>query len=258
MTTPLAQWKKTKRRNIPTLVGNFFQNLGSRILKASPPANGSLDLAIKQVLVGIEVKAGDYHHRLRIPTAQLRKHMHENMLLFPDMLENLVYCLFCYKNPKTEDRSGKQGKRSALSRCKDEYDVFSMLAKHTETLYIFDHRVILAIKDLFGTCKKKLPCDPEAEVIMIGKNYLLGFNEQGATAAFSSLGFKPSEWIIRERCAQVSMHIGLLEHILQLKIVEVMPQILMDRIDGIIKPPREGTATKRTLRWGKPVPATNT
>ncbi len=252
MSTPLNRWKKTKRRNIPGIVGKFFQELGAKIFRVRQPSNGTLDLAICKILVGIEVKGGDNNNRLRIPIKQLDKHLRENLNLFPDMLETLIYCLFCYRNPKKLTSKGSKAKRSTLSYCEDEYDVFSMLAKHTESLYVFDHRVILAIKAVFGTSNRKLPCDPEAEVVLVGRNYLENFTENGALQVFSSLGLNVKEWAIRERYSHVSVRVGLFRHTLKLRIVEVLPCELMVRLDSVIKTPVIGTPSRRVLTLIKP------
>ena len=248
MSKPLSRWKKTKRRNVLNIVGRFFQELGAKILRARIPHNGSLDLAIEKILVGIEVKAGDYNNRLRIPVEQLDRHLKENLNLFPDMLENLIYCLFCYRNPKKPTANGSKHRRSRLSYCKDEIDIFSMLSDHTDSLYVFDHRVIQAIKKRFGTNKKKLPCDPEAEVILVGRNYLDSFTQERADEIFLSLKLDPADWAIRERYSNISIRIGLLAHSMKLRIVEVLPRDFMDRLDSVIKTPPIGVTSRRTLR----------
>ena len=251
MSTPLSRWKKTKRRNTPNIVGKFFQELGAKIFRARIPNNGSLDLAIHKILVGIEVKGGDNNNRLRILTEQLDRHLKENLYLFPDMLETLIYCLFCYRNPKKPTSNGSNKKRSALSCCKDEHSVFSILAQNTDKLYVFDYRVIMAIKKLFGTENRKFPCDPDAEVVLVGRNYLEGFNEKQAEEKLSSLGLEPKEWAIRERYSHVSIHIGLLKHELKLQIIEVLPREFMTRLDSVIKTPPIGTPSRRNLRLTK-------
>jgi hypothetical protein len=116
-------------------------------------------------------------------------------------------------------------------------------------MYIFDHRVMEAIRRVHGVGKGKLPCSPDRDVIEVRRGFLARFNQTNANHILPYLGFDSEEWKIRERLARVSIQIGLFSHPLELKIVEVLPKELMPELDAIARVPKQSVIPmRRTLR----------
>jgi len=227
------------------VVGEFFEKLAAKILKGRPVNNGTLDLGICKALVGVEVKGNNNSNRFRISVQQFQDHLKSNLYLFPDMLEELLYCLFCYQNPRKPAENG-DGLQTALSSCKDPGQVFAVLAQNTDMVFLLDYRIIVAIKELLGTMTGQFLCEREIEVVPIGKNYLKGFTATGAKERLLSLNLNPEEWIVRERFMHVCICLDHFKHKLKLRIVEVFPQELMLLLDKVLKVPLT-RPSRRTL-----------
>ena len=231
---------------IRDVVGKFFEKLAAKVLMAGPVANGTLDLGICKAFIGVEVKGSNSSNRFRISVEQLRLHLDRNLFLFPDMLEELIYCLFCYQNPRNPVGNGN-GSKTTLSCCKDEAEIFAALARNTDTILVLDHRVIIAVIDLLGTVTGQFLCEREVEVVSLGKTYLQGFTEDGSKDRFISLKLDPEVWIARERRMHVTIHLGKCRHKLKPRIVEVLPKELMIRLDKAIRTPKTKRPARRTL-----------
>lgn len=227
-------------------VGRFFEQLTAKVLKARPVINGSLDLGIGKALIGLEVKGSNSSNSFRISTEQLDEHLNENLRLFPDMLEELLYCLFCYKNPRIPTSNGDGSRQTTLSCCKDQKEIFEALAKNTDTVFVLDYRVIDAFVKLYGTEHSKLHSAREIQVVCIKRTDLKEFVPYKSKDKFISLGLNPEEWSVRKRYMDVRFRLGDAVHKLKLGIVEVLPKELMVRLYKAIRVPKN-RPSQRTI-----------
>lgn len=243
-TKPLILWKQTCAKGTTNRVSYFFEQLAQRILRGKTPAIGDVDLVVYNTDIGGEIKGGDNNHPLRIPVVQFERHK-EDTESFPGVYSDLLYFLFCYRN---KGGSGSGKRRSLLAKCRSEIGVYELLARQTDTLYVFDYRILEAIRTMNGVGQGKFPCGFDQEVIELRRGLLSSFNPANAAQILPYLGFALEEWEIRERLARVLIKIGFFDHQLELKIIEVLPKELMPRLDRAAGVPRRSTPMRRTMR----------
>jgi hypothetical protein len=240
MAKPLTRWRRTRRRNVVKHVGNFFEAVAARVIRARRSVVGHEDLVLRG-MTGVEVKAGNSNNPLRIAVDQFEQHV-ENVGEFPARFDYFLYCLFCYRQ-----KMGRKTwpRRSLLSGCRDEAQVYEVLAQQTDSLYIFDHRVFDAVRKLHGVKQGKMPCDSDREVIVLSRKFLRAFRKDNAQQVLSSLGLDPTKWRINERTVSISFRIGLFKHVLRLPTVEVVPVEVAELLHESIRTPQSRVSSRR-------------
>lgn len=263
MSKPLTNWRKARKRT--PFVGRFFETLAARIIHARPVRQGDEDLAVPKVGLGFEVKAGDNNRLLRIPVDQLERHI-ELSGGFPNPYERFLYCLFCYQNRQklsVSRKNGQKTRRSHLSQCKSEFDIYSVLAEYVDSLYVLDSEFLVAIGKRCGHSTGSLPCSCEQQTINLDRKTLQSFNELNAKTMLEFYGLKASDWIVRERQMKINIEVGdpgfpfagLNQFLVNLKVVEVIHQETIEGFDTHVRPGSNGRPTRRRLSIKVQIPA---
>ncbi len=241
MAKPLSRWRRTRRRNVVKHVGNFFEAVAACVIRARRSVAGHEDLVLRGMTAGIEVKSGNSNNPLRIVVDQFEQHA-ENAGGFPARFDYFLYCLFCYKQKMGRNHWPR---KSLLASCRDEAEIYEVLAQQTDSLYIFDHRVFDAVRKLYGVRQGQLPCQSDREVIVLSRKFLRTFRKDNADIVLFSLGLDPAEWRINERTVSISFRIGLFKYTLRLPTVEVVPVEVAELLQDSIRPSVSRGTTRR-------------
>lgn len=181
-------WQRTRRRNTPKRVGDFFEGIALQLLKGERGNNGEGDIVNWRGETGIEVKASDNNHAFRLPIEQLEHHRHVSQG-FP--LSSFYYALFCYRN-----RAGRGRRRSLLAGCREDSAFLAMLAQGVDTLYLVDVGLLVACVKAFGTKCGCLPCNPDQHVLTLDRRLLQSIRTR---SIFSQLSLSGDSWHVSTR-----------------------------------------------------------
>ena len=158
--------KKYDSRKV-NIVGRFFEDITEAILKdveRAPIEDG--DFCTWGKGIGIEVKASDNNHELRLPTYQIDTYR-MNSKGFP--FHSFFFFLFCYDNPYI--RAGKL-KITSLSQFDDIIEIRSFLAANISTLYVFDISIIDHLFSVGRVSNKSIPLHPGVQSLNLRPSHL--------------------------------------------------------------------------------------
>jgi len=210
-----SQWSKTRNRNTPARVGEFFERLVQALIGGElfPPTDSRGDLDLYDALEACaEIKAGDNNHPIGILINQLRSH--EN-IQFP--YNRFLYFLCCYKN--RQGRRGDKRRKSLLHRSKIKSDVHNVLAKQTDTIYVFDLKVVQALEKFLGVVRGRFAAQEELKTLNLRRDDLARLADDLGVRYF---GLDRRTWVTRNQEVKIGFRCGTSFHLVSFKLVTVL------------------------------------
>lgn len=213
-------WRNFRRRRLPHLIGDFFEELAKHVVFAHRPENGDgFDLVTECFRVGIEVKSSDTGHQFRLPDDQFERH---GGLTTGFPYEHGLYMFISYYQRRVGSVASERW--SSLVYARDEHTVAMRLSGRTKCVHIAHFDLVSAIKRQNGVKNGCLPPDPHCDCVVVTHAMLRKLSSEKSAVALASLGLIPQEWTINRSVVSPEIELGLLtEKLRDLPVTTILP-----------------------------------
>lgn len=159
--------KKYDSRKV-NIVGDFFEDITGVMLPGAERASTNEgDFHIWDIGAGIEVKASDNNHELRLPLLQIKDYQKLSGG-FP--FDKFFFFLFCYSNPYIKNNGARI---TSLSVFDETPDIRSFLATNLESLFVIDIALVPYLFSVGRVSDKSIPLHRGVESLNVRAKHLV-------------------------------------------------------------------------------------
>lgn len=159
--------KKYDSRKV-NIVGDFFEDVtGAMLPRAERAPQHEGDFHLWDISAGVEVKASDNNHELRLPLQQIKDYQKLSGF-FP--FDKFFFFLFCYNNPYIRNNGARI---TSLSVFNETPDIRSFLAANLESLFIIDIALVPYLFSVGRISDRSIPLHRGVESLNVRAKHLV-------------------------------------------------------------------------------------